>query len=82
MAKLSVNNVKQASPSWMVNLTAVLALLTPILPSLINTLPGNVSQLTKDWLLWVLSVMTAVSGVVTAFAKKSDLIGDRPKDDR
>lgn len=82
MAKLSVNNVKQASPSWMVNLTAILALLTPILPSLINTLPGNVSDLTKDWLLWVLSALTAISGVTTAFAKRTELVGDRDKDDR
>jgi len=73
-----LNNVNHSSPSWMVNLTAGLALLTPILPSLINTLPGNVSQLTRDWLTWLLSVLAAISGVITAFSRKSDVIMDGP----
>jgi predicted benzoate:H+ symporter BenE len=69
-----LNNVKRSSPSWMVNMTAGLALLTPILPSLINTLPGNVSQLTRDWLTWMLSVLTAVSGVITAFSRTNKVM--------
>jgi hypothetical protein len=75
-----LNNTKHASPSWLVNLTGVLAMLTPILPNLIQSLPGNVSDLTKDWISWILSVMTAVSGAVTMFSKsKITINGNQPK---
>lgn len=90
MKKKIVQNITSHSPIWLVNLTAVLAVLTPVLPSLIQTLPGNVSDLTKDWLTWVLSVMTAVSGAITAMARANrpdaqimdDVIGggSRPTD--
>lgn len=83
MALLSTKNIKQSSPSWMVNLTGTLALITPILPSLIQTMPGSISNETKDWLLWVLSALTALSGVTTMFAKTAQTsevdIGDRPR---
>ena len=75
MATLSRKNLKHSSPSWMVNLTGILALITPILPSLIQTMPGSISNETKDWLLWIMSALTALSGGVTMFAKSS-VIGD------
>jgi hypothetical protein len=75
MTKLSIKNTKHASPSWMVNLTGILALITPILPSLVQTMPGSVSNDTKEWLLWIMSALTALSGTATMFAKK-DVIGD------
>lgn len=76
MSTLSRKNLKHSSPSWMVNLTGILAIITPILPSLIQTMPGSISNETKDWLLWIMSALTALSGGVTMFAKKSDVIGD------
>lgn len=81
MGRLSVRNVKHSSPSWMVNLTGILAALTPILPGMINTMPGHVPQSIKDWLLWVLACITGVVGTATMFAKsKSDIVGGRPDD--
>lgn len=78
-------NLKTHSPVWLVNMTAILAVLTPILPSLIQSLPGSVSDVTRDWLTWFMSALTAVSGVITAFAKSniaSDVVGggSRPND--
>ena len=75
MATLSRKNLKHTSPSWMVNLTGILALITPILPTLIQTMPGSISNETKDWLLWIMSALTALSGGVTMFAK-SPVVGD------
>lgn len=69
MTTISARNIKHASPSWMVNMTGVLALITPILPSLVQTMPGSVSNETKDWILWVMSALTALSGVSTMFAR-------------
>lgn len=66
-----MNNTKHPAPTWMVNLTGILALLTPSLPSLIATLPGNVSDATKDWLSWMLQALTAVSAAITMFSKSN-----------
>jgi hypothetical protein len=77
-----MNNLKKTSPVWLTNLTGILAVLTVALPPLIQTLPGSVSNLTKDWLTWGLSVLTAVSGIsgMATRSKNSDLIGTRPDD--
>lgn len=71
MTSLSRKNLKHSSPSWMVNLTGILAFLTPILPALIEKMPGSISGETRDWLLWILSSLTAISGSVTMFSKSS-----------
>jgi hypothetical protein len=82
MATLGTKNLKHTSPAWMINLTGTLAIITPILPSLIQTMPGSISNETKDWLLWILSALTALSAATTMFAKASSDIGDRPKHPR
>lgn len=71
MTKLSIKNTKHASPAWMVNLTAVLTVVTMVMPGLIDKMPGNVSEMTKDWLHWMLEFITAVISIITALSKKS-----------
>lgn len=69
MAKLSHNNLKHASPAWMVNLTAALTAITLVMPGLIDKMPGGISDLTKDWLRWTLEFITAIVGIATALSK-------------
>lgn len=81
MAKLSVKNVKQASPPWMINITGSLAGITAALITMVNTMPAGVPQGVKDWILWGingLSLITAVFAGATAFAKTAD--STDPKD--
>jgi hypothetical protein len=85
MAKLSVKNVKQASPPGMVNTTGALTGIVAALITMANTMPDSVPAAVKEWLLWGIngvSLLAAVFAGVTVFAKKSDLIGERDKDDR
>lgn len=80
MAKLSPKNVKQDSPAWLVNVTAVSIFLASYGPDIIDKMPGGISDLTKDWLHWVLGTIATVLGVSAAFAKGSRIIGGRPND--
>ena len=80
MAKLSAKNINQASPSWLVNVTAVMAVLATIMPELVEKMPGTVSDVTKEWIHWILTVITALFGVTTALSKSSRIIGGRPND--
>ena len=72
MSNLSHKNLKHSSPSWMVNLTAAMTAITLVMPGLIEKMPGGVSDLTKDWIRWMLEFITAVIGIITALSKKSD----------
>lgn len=69
MAKVGINNVNHSSPKWLVNLTGALAIITPILPSFVQTMPGSVSDTTKDWILWVMSIITGLSAAITMLTK-------------
>jgi len=71
MPKLSIKNTKHASPAWLVNLTAVLMVITMVMPGLIDKMPGTVSEATKDWLHWMLELITAIISVITALSRKS-----------
>lgn len=82
----SIKNSKEATPPWLVNLTALLGVITLAMPELITSLPGTVSAEVRDWLDWILKALTAISGTAAVFAKqspanaKNDLVGPRPGD--
>jgi hypothetical protein len=85
MAKLSTKNVKHPSPPWMVNTTGFLAGIVAALTTMISTMPAGVPKGVHDWLEWGItgiSLLAAVFAGATVFAKKSDLVGGRDKDDR
>lgn len=69
MAKVGINNINHSSPKWLVNLTGALAIITPILPSFVQTMPGSVSAETKDWILWIMSIVTGLSAAITMLTK-------------
>jgi len=80
MAKLSIKNTRHASPAWLVNVTAVAIFIATFGPDIVDKMPGGVSDLTKEWLHWVLGVIATVFGATTAFSRKSEIIGGRPND--
>lgn len=71
MAKLSHKNLNQSSPSWLVNVTAVLVTLATVGPELVDKMPGSVSDVTKEWLQWVLGAIAMVFSITTALSKNS-----------
>lgn len=71
MAKLSHKNLNQSSPSWLVNVTAVLIVLATVGPELVDKMPGSVSDVTKEWLHWILGAIAMTFGVTTALSKNS-----------
>lgn len=81
MAKLSVKNIKQPSPSWMVAATTILVALAVYGPDAIASMPGSVSPNVQAWLKWTFERLAILMGV-TALATKSKLVGSRDKDDR
>lgn len=77
MPKLSIKNTKHASPAWLVNLTAVAIFIATFGPDIVDKMPGGVSDLTKEWLHWVLGVIATVLGTTTAMSRRSsDVVGD------
>ena len=82
MAKLSYKNIKHGSPAWMVNLTGILAILTPILPGMINTMPTGVSQEVRAWLLWVMTCITGTVGAITMFSKTKSPASPETEEDQ
>ncbi|ACU61370.1 hypothetical protein [Chitinophaga pinensis] len=81
MATTVFNNLKQASPPWLVNLTAIFALAAPLLPELIDTMPGTVSNLTKEWLHWILQLLAAAFAIATALTRASTALQIRTYSD-
>lgn len=85
MAKLSVKNAKHPSPPWMVNTTGFLTGLVAALTTMATTLPASVPVSVKEWLSWGItgiSVLAALFAGGAVLSKKSNLVGDRDKDDR
>lgn len=71
MGKVGISNISHSSPKWLVNLTGASAILTPIIPTLIQSMPGSVSADTKEWILWSMSVITAILGMITMLSKSN-----------
>lgn len=67
-----LNNTKHTSPAWMINITGILAILTPLLPNLVATLPGSISDNTRSWINWIMQALTAVSAAITMLSKSKD----------
>ena len=85
MAKLSVKNAKEASPPWMVNTTGALTAVVAVLTTMVNTMPAGVPASVKEWILWSINGIAGIATIfagATIFAKRSDLVGGRDKDDR
>jgi len=74
MARVGLNNINHSSPKWLVNLTGALAILTPILPTFIQSMPGSVSADTKEWILWCMSVVTGLSAAITMLSKSNKIV--------
>lgn len=84
-----LKNLSKNSPVWLQNLTAFLAVVTPILTLAINTLPVHLSLDVQAWLTWGMSILTAIAGVSMALSKgkqysdsvdTTGLVGGRPDD--
>lgn len=84
MAKLSVNNIKQPSPSWMVAVSTILMALAIYGPDAVASMPGTVSPNVQAWLKWIFERLAIAMGVTTLVSKSkySSIIGSRDKDDR
>ena len=81
MAKISVKNIKQPSPSWMVAVSTLLMILAVYGPDAIASMPGSISTNVQVWLKWGIERLAIMMGVTT-LATKSKLVGGRDKDDR
>lgn len=74
------NNLSSHAPVWLVNLTGVLATLTATISPLISSMPGNVPQDVKDWITWVLALLTATSGIGAMATKSNQVTTIKPDD--
>ncbi len=70
--KYGLKQATKDTPAWTVNMTAIIAVIALLAPDLIDSLPGQVSILVKDWLVWGLRFITAISAGIAVVSGRKD----------